>query len=149
MSDPTASTPNPTKSPAIPTASTPTPTASPAIPTASTPSPTAPTPIPTTSALAVEPRPRLWPGVVIIVFEWAALKLPSLLVPGSKLQLYGMMFGPMAGLAAFVLWWLFASRLRWVDRLLVLAVCVAAGGAAHLAFDPTFGLMVVFMYALP
>jgi outer membrane protein assembly factor BamB len=69
---------------------------------------------------------RLWPGVVIVVLQWAArFGLPIL---SPDLTVYGVMAGLAGGLAVLV-WWLFFSRAAWVDRLGAVAMMALAMAA--------------------
>src|ERR1700675_650731 len=65
-------------------------------------------------------RLRLWPAVVIVVIQWLGVTVPAWIIPGTKLQLSQLMMGVKGGEAAIAVWWLFASRVRWTDRVLVL-----------------------------
>jgi len=69
---------------------------------------------------------RLWPGVVIVLLQWAArFGLPIL---DPDFTAYGVMAGLAGGLALLV-WWLFFSRAAWSDRLGAVAVVVVAMAA--------------------
>src|SRR6516165_3544126 len=71
-----------------------------------------------------ERRLRLWPGVLIVALQWGLITLAQTFAAGTMLQFYAMFMGPMVGAALFALWWLFASRIPWKDRGIVLAVAV-------------------------
>ncbi len=93
------------------------------------------------------PRPRLWPGVAIVVLLLAAVWLPGWLdAPGMTRYMF-VFFGPMIATAAVALWWLFFSRIPWIDRMLGLAAfgAGAAGAAALWPQNP----MLLIVYALP
>ena len=79
-----------------------------------------------TLPMSLEPRPRLWPGVVIIVVQWLIILIPASVAPMTMAHFFGWFIGPMVGAVALVVWWLFASRVPWVDRRLGLFVCVLA-----------------------
>ncbi len=98
---------------------------------------------------SVAPRPRLWPAVVIVILEWLAITVPGWVVPGTMIQFEAMFFGPMVGGAALVLWWLFASRVPWFDRLFGLLACAVLGAGAWCLYHPSFGMSGLIMYALP
>jgi outer membrane protein assembly factor BamB len=106
--------------------------------------------VPSAAELAAirEPRPRLWPGVVIVVLQAAAIFAPGLLELSPMWQYMAKLNAPMVGAALLVVWWLAASRVPWRDRFLVLGAFVVACGAAALLSDKSFqfGLIV---YALP
>ena len=95
------------------------------------------------------PRLRLWPGLVFVALQWLALIGPKWFDAEPMIQMYGMMLGPLVGLIGVLLWWLFASRIRWKERLLGLAAFVATGAIAYLFFHPSFDLMGVFFMTLP
>lgn len=74
-------------------------------------------------------RPRIWPALIIVALQWAALTLPARLAPGEMAVFYGFMFGTYFGLGGVLLWWLFGSRVSWRDvgiGLLAIAVGLAA-----------------------
>jgi outer membrane protein assembly factor BamB len=96
-------------------------------------------------------RLRLWPGVVVIALLWPALLGPRWLGLDPMIGFIAMFFAPMVATGAVVLWWLLASRLPWVDRVLVLAAFAAAAAATFFVYHSTvwadgYGLV---MYALP
>jgi outer membrane protein assembly factor BamB len=120
------------------------------------PAPLPPEPTPTGfpgagSLLLPAPRLRLWPALLIVAAQWLILTVPAWVVPGTRLHLNSMQWGAIGGTAAVVLWWLFASRVRWTDRLLLvgfLAVsCVAAYPLYHEKF--TYRLYGPIIRALP
>jgi outer membrane protein assembly factor BamB len=96
----------------------------------------------------VDRRPRLWPGVVIVLLQAAAIFAPGLLGLSPFAQFLAKFNGPMVGTALLVVWWLFFSRLYWRDRFLVLGAFAAACAAAALLCDETFRYGLI-MYALP
>ncbi len=66
---------------------------------------------------------RVWPGVVIVLFQWVARYGLPVFVPEA------LPFGAMAGLAsglAIVVWWLFFSRAAWSERLGAIALMAIA-----------------------
>ncbi|HZY84101.1 MAG TPA: PQQ-binding-like beta-propeller repeat protein [Gemmataceae bacterium] len=118
--------------------------------------PTAPPPDAVASAAPARPalgwpRPRVWPGVVIVALMWAATTVPAWVVPGSMFQFQAMFLGPQIAAGLFLLWWLLFSRTRWTDRLLLPLACAAFGTVATLLFHTEF--MVRFysaaMYGAP
>jgi outer membrane protein assembly factor BamB len=93
---------------------------------------------------------RLWPGVVAAAlgsFSWFVLPL---LAPGwsSAALVAGLGFGVIV-----ILWWLFASRAPWAERLAALVVAVAAVAITPRFAHPSiaFGMMgyMTFVYAVP
>jgi outer membrane protein assembly factor BamB len=103
-------------------------------------------------ALAASPRVqrrlRLWPGVAIIAIQWGVVKTIGFLKEGEQVEFMSTMLGPMIGGVAIFAWWLFASRLRWTDRLLVPAAFILCIGAIPFLGDPTIG-MAIMLYVLP
>ncbi|MCG6927471.1 MAG: PQQ-binding-like beta-propeller repeat protein [Acidobacteria bacterium] len=65
---------------------------------------------------------RLWPGVVLVLVQWALWLLPRV-APNAAMYaiLAAMACGPL-----ILLWWLFFSRAPWVDRLGIVAVVIGA-----------------------
>ena len=107
--------------------------------------------LPSVRRAAAVIRPRLWPAVVMLAVQWAAKLLTERFWPGGPAWMFAVIWGPMIGAGLVLLWWLFASRVPWLDRFLVLLV-VLAGGAGVVLTDPiaydTGGFKVV-LYALP
>jgi hypothetical protein len=96
-------------------------------------------------------RPRLWPAVVILAVQWTAKLLTEQFWPGGPAWMFAVVWGPMIGAGLVLVWWLFASRVPWRDRFLVLLV-VLAGSAAVVLTEPSApeaGGFKVVLYALP
>jgi outer membrane protein assembly factor BamB len=108
-------------------------------------------PAPTEAAVppSAERRLRLWPGVVIIALLWPVIKVPGWIAPGTMMQFRAMFMAPMAATALLMIWWLFASRLRWVDRGLGLLAFVGAAALAYPLYHPTFNAFGMIIYGLP
>jgi outer membrane protein assembly factor BamB len=90
---------------------------------------------------------RVWPGVAlaaIMVILWTVV--PRVLEEGGALGILG------AGLCAILiaLWWLFASRAPWLERLAGLALMVGAIAATRPLLDPSIrtGAMGMLFYVL-
>jgi outer membrane protein assembly factor BamB len=86
--------------------------------------------------------------VVIILLQAAVIFLPPLLLEMSPLLFTLRFFAPVAAFLAVAIWWLFASRLRWRDRFLVLGTYVVAAGATFALCDRS-AIMALLMYVLP
>jgi len=95
-----------------------------------------------------ERRPRVWPGAIIIVLQLLLIFVPGWVMPGTMAQFMLRFWGPMICALLLALYWLFLSRVRWLDRVFILGCFIGGGVAAWFLCDPTFqfGLM---MYALP
>lgn len=97
-------------------------------------------------------RPRVWPGVLILLVVLAMLLVPPFVIERSQLQFMLMMMAPMLAVAGGMLWWMGFSRVPAVDRGLALFLfLVPAGGfAAEEVLDapgqPPMGVMV---YGVP
>ncbi len=94
-------------------------------------------------------RLRLWPGVVIVVLEWLLITVPGWVAPGTMSQFMAMFWGPLIATLAFLVWWLFFSRLPWRDRWLGLGVCAAAAAVLAPFYHESVGFMTLAIYALP
>jgi outer membrane protein assembly factor BamB len=94
---------------------------------------------------------RLWPAVLILAVQWAVNLGAARLAPGTVIHFYGSFLGPVIGAGLFLLWWLFASRAAWRDRLLVLLFTIVAG-AASVFIDPAephVGMFKLFIFGIP
>lgn len=94
-------------------------------------------------------RLRLWPAVAIVVVEWLLITVPSWLAPATLFQFFMLFLTPMAAALAIGLWWLFFSRLRWAERVLLLLACVCSGVMAFALCDSSMGALVLVIYMLP
>jgi outer membrane protein assembly factor BamB len=100
-------------------------------------------------SLATYRKPRLWPAVVIVVAMWLGIVLSVWLAPQTMAQMYGMFFGPMIATALFAIWWLFASRVRWRDRFLVLVICGLGGFGMVKLGHSSLGFFALIIDGLP
>ena len=94
-------------------------------------------------------RLRLWPGVTLLAIQWLIVLVIGAFFPPGRAQFFSKFLTPIGGAVLLCLWWLFASRLRWTDRLLVLGVFLGVGGLTLLVGGAGFPMMAVLMYALP
>jgi len=91
---------------------------------------------------------RLWPGVTIVALQLIALYAPGYLAPGSPAQFFGMMGSFTLGTLLLLIWWLFLSRARWIDRLGGLALLIGAHAATIVLADPS-AKMVTMVPGIP
>lgn len=83
-----------------------------------------------------DPKPRLWPGVLIVALQWLALKAPESWYGGNdELRMNVFMFAPMVFPLLFLVWWLAFSRIRHLDRWLLLLIFISVGLAAFSLYD--------------
>ncbi len=116
---------------------------------------------PTTQAQPNQPTPsipisgtpptrlRLWPGVVLVALLWAARAWTSIGEFAMYKFFIGMFITPLVVLVGLVLWWLFASRLRWSDRFLIVGTFVAVTAVTMFVAHESFRGMALMMYGLP
>ncbi len=84
-----------------------------------------------------QPGLRLWPAVVIIALQWAVTQGAKFFSSEPMVQFMAMLNGPMVGMLALVIWWLFFSRIRWFDRCLGLVGLAVTCTIAFLLSDPS------------
>ncbi len=96
-----------------------------------------------------QPRPRLWPGLLFVALMWALVTIPGWVAPGTFIHFLCMFWGPILCTLGIVTWWLFASRVRWVDRGLALLVGAAGGVAVLFLAHKSFGFFGLVMVGLP
>jgi outer membrane protein assembly factor BamB len=101
------------------------------------------------SATSPEPQLRLWPGLLAVSCQWLVIGIPIIWDLDAMLQFMGRYFGPMIGALGVLSWWLFASRARWSDRLLLPLLCAAIGIAMIFLVDPSFRQKGLVIYGLP
>jgi outer membrane protein assembly factor BamB len=87
--------------------------------------------------------------VVIAALQALVILVPGWIMPGSFFQFMAMLWGPIVGAVALLVWWVLASRLRTADRWLGLLAFAATGALAWLVCHPTFGVFGLAIYALP
>jgi hypothetical protein len=107
----------------------------------------------TASPAASEPqalkRLRIWPAVLVIAIPWLALKVAEWVAPGTPIQMQLFIWRPLATTAGILLWWIFASRIPWRDRLRGLAIFAVLGSIAYWLMDPSLGGMIFTYIVLP
>ena len=97
--------------------------------------------------LIAGPRPRLWPGVAVVVLMLLAIWAPVWLEADPFVKYMCAMWAPMAAALGVVVWWTFFSRVRWLDRLLILGA-FAVGATAAVYLSSMFAMLLI-VYALP
>lgn len=98
---------------------------------------------------SAQPWLRLWPGVVILVLQWLIILVPAWIAPVTMAHFMGWMLGSIVGAIALLIWWLFASRLRWADRVICVLVFGVAAAAMLLFCHPSLGVFGLILHALP
>ena len=96
----------------------------------------------------LSPKPlRVWPGVAAVVIQWLFWFVVPMFKPEAIMV--GMLGGLICGLA-IVVWWLFFSRIPWVDRLGALVLIVVAVVATKRIVHPSVagGMMGMMVIAL-
>jgi outer membrane protein assembly factor BamB len=78
---------------------------------------------------------RVWPLIVIAVLYAAIVFVVPVLFPDADLP--GIMLGGIVSALLVVLWWLFFSRARWMDRLAAIVVMIAAVVVTKVIVDPS------------
>lgn len=94
-------------------------------------------------------RLRLWPGLILIGALWATRLAASLGEFSPGRFFFSMVIMPIAVLAGIVLWTLFASRLRWSDRLVIVGAFAAAAVGTILIAGKNFPVLALVLYAVP
>ncbi|MCA9242063.1 MAG: PQQ-binding-like beta-propeller repeat protein [Planctomycetales bacterium] len=95
---------------------------------------------------------RLLPAVIIVLLLWAAVLIPPRVLTFGMSMIIAFAAGLGGMLLAYLCWWLFFSRVPWLDRLMVLFLLIGGSVAGVFGlFHPTAqqpGLALVF-YILP
>lgn len=92
---------------------------------------------------------RLWPGVTVVTLMWLVRGWSNLGEASPAKFMVGKLFAPQIAVLLLLVWWLFASRLRWFDRLLVSLGLIAIAAATIVISGKDFPLMAQIVYALP
>jgi outer membrane protein assembly factor BamB len=96
--------------------------------------------LPANAAPAPTPRTvrlRIWPALPPLLYMLGATLAKPFVQEITFRTIVLLMFGPMVCAALLIVWWLFASRARWLDRLLGLAGMAVLVVAAMLLGDQT------------
>jgi hypothetical protein len=111
---------------------------------------TATSPVRTPVAPPSRPRKlRLWPAVIIVAAQAIAITVPGWVMPGTFQHFMSVFWGPILATATLALWWLFASGVSWLDRLVTVVICIIAGGEVYSLSHPSLMPMGIFIFGLP
>jgi outer membrane protein assembly factor BamB len=80
---------------------------------------------------------------------WLGIKIPGMIAPGTLVQFMGMFWAPIIAAAAIALWWLLASRARWLDRVLILLVFLGGAALTWYLAHPSVAFMGLILTGLP
>ncbi len=84
---------------------------------------------------------RLWPAVIVIALLLAVMYVPPLFeFDNPILPFFGLMFGPMVAASLLAIWWVFFSRVSWLEGFGGLAVAIVCGVATVFLCDPSMGI---------
>ncbi len=94
-------------------------------------------------------RPRVWPGVILAAILLLG-RFGILIGDFSPMKfMIGLFMIPIAVVVGLIIWWMFASRVHWIDRFIVVGAFVAVTAATVFAAGPNFPPIAMFLYALP
>lgn len=90
---------------------------------------------------------RLWPGVVAVILQWLLWLVVPMLAPDAAM--IGMLGGIAGGGLAVLIWWLFFSRVPWMERIGALALIAGAAFATRPILDKSIaGGMMGMMFPM-
>ena len=109
------------------------------------------TKVPTEATLrpTIQYRLRLWPAIAVIVALGLARVWATVGEMNPTKFFFGLVIAPGAAILLLLIWWLFASRLRWSDRHLGLLVFLIVAVATVQFAGKNFPAMALILYALP
>ncbi|MEM1178365.1 MAG: PQQ-binding-like beta-propeller repeat protein [Acidobacteriota bacterium] len=89
----------------------------------------------------------LWPAALAVVVQWFATYVPSLVIPSTPIQFFGLVLGPGVGLLALYVWWWWTRHDRGTKILATVAPLLAFPPAVAVA-DPS-ARMLIYLYGVP
>lgn len=92
---------------------------------------------------------RLLPAIVLLILMLAALAVTRLLFAGTLTQFMTSLIAPLACLVAMGIWLLFFSRLRWIDRGLIVGAFVVAMAIGSQIVHVSMLPLGMIIYVLP
>lgn len=98
---------------------------------------------------ATPSRPRVWPGLLIVVIMWPLISIPGKLWPATMAHFMTMMWGTIVCSALVLLWWLFASRVSWGERFVGVFGFFGLAAAAYPFWHESLNGFGLLFYAMP
>lgn len=98
---------------------------------------------------SVWPRLRVWPAIVLVALMWGVRLLPSMIDNPSRSVVMASFIGPFTCAVLILVWWLFASRARWSERLRGVGGMVLATVVSSLLLDKTMRGYGIMMFVIP
>jgi outer membrane protein assembly factor BamB len=96
---------------------------------------------------------RIWPGVVIVAALWLFFEVLPRLELDNRLFLQIFQWGAMGLIGVFMGWWLFFSRVPWMERITCLLLCAVCGAAIwpfiHPSVEARYAALMYVVYAIP
>ncbi|MEO1085793.1 MAG: hypothetical protein AAFY88_16260, partial [Acidobacteriota bacterium] len=80
-----------------------------------------------------KPARPLWPAAVAVAVQWFATYVPSLVIPSTPTQFFGLLLGPGVGLLLLYGWWWWTRHGRGLKIFATAAPLVAFPAALALA----------------
>ena len=92
---------------------------------------------------------RLWPGIVLLAVLWAARISVGFGEQTPTKFFFGLVITPFVVNLLLLVWWLFASRLRTPDRIMVVAAYVLGIASTIVIAGDNFPIMALVFYGMP
>jgi outer membrane protein assembly factor BamB len=94
-------------------------------------------------------RPRLWPLVAVLIAHYGVLQATHNFDLWMFTRFMGRLVSTAVVLLVFLVWWLTNRNYRWTDKLLAIALLVAAIAVADIVGDPSISAMGLVLDAVP